>query len=74
MKYAVETNSGAMIYIYIYIYTHQGSLRLVQTKKIYRMGIHRHTENMVISKAYFHHQNNNINNNNNNSNNNIELI
>jgi hypothetical protein len=49
MKYAVEMGSGAMIMIYIPSFIKIGS----SVQKLI-MGIHRHTDSMVISYAYFY--------------------
>jgi hypothetical protein len=46
MKYAVEIGSGAMIYIPSFIKFGSGIQKLVWM-------IHRHTDSMIISEAYF---------------------
>jgi hypothetical protein len=46
MKHAVEMDLCAMIYIPGFIKTGSGIQKLIR-------GIHRHTESMVISQAYF---------------------
>jgi hypothetical protein len=47
MKYAIEIVSGAMICIQSFIKIGSGIQKLIG-------GIHRHTDSMVISQAYFH--------------------
>jgi hypothetical protein len=47
MKYTVEMGSGTMIYIPSFIKIGSGIQKLTG-------GIHRHTDSMVISQAYFY--------------------
>jgi hypothetical protein len=47
MKYAVELGSGAMIYRRSFIKIDLGIKKLVG-------GIHRHTDSMAVSQAYFY--------------------
>jgi hypothetical protein len=49
MDYAVEMDSGAMVYIYCTKF----HIDWFSRSKIYG-GIHRHTDSMVIAKAYFY--------------------